>query len=263
MRILRRAKSGVARRNGLFGLDLLVWASREFRTDAVSMKTCSKWALAGSLLVASFTGCASMKESDTARTGLEQLLISNAVDQSLAKVDFTPIGGAKVHLKTDLLDCVDKNYIILSTRAKLLVSQCVLMDKADEADVVLEIASGGVGTDRTDLTVGSPEIPLGLMGSIPKVNIYERKKAMGTAKLVMVATDTKSKQAVINSGFSLARSDHQHWTMMGTGPVLSGSVATQLKEHTGQSETLIYMPPTSSSEASRTATKSEGSSLRR
>jgi hypothetical protein len=210
----------------------------------------------------SFSGCATMKESDTARTGLEQLLISNAIDQSLSKIDFTPIQGAKVHLKTDLLDCVDKNYVILSTRAKLLANRCTLMDKADDAEVVLEVASGGIGTDRTDLSVGSPEIPLGLMGSIPKVNVYERKKAMGTAKLVMVATDNKSKQPVINSGFALARSDHQHWTMMGAGPVLSGSVANQIKEHTGTSEALTY-PTSSSSDTTRLARQPDGSSTRR
>lgn len=196
--------------------------------------------LALPLVTLSFVGCATMKESDTARTGLEQLLISNAVDQSLAKVDFKPISGAKVHLKTDFLDCVDKNYILLSTRSKLLANQCTIVDKPEDADVVMEIASGGVGTDRTDLTVGSPEIPLGLMGSVPKISVYERKKAMGTAKLAIIATDTKTKQPIINSGYSLARSDHQHWTMMGAGPVLSGSVADQLKEHTGVSETLIY-----------------------
>lgn len=188
-------------------------------------------------------GCATIKESDTARTGLEQLLISNAVDQSLSKVDFRPVSGAKVFLKTDYLECVDKNYIVLSTRSKLLANNCTLVDKADDADVVLEIASGGVGTDRTGLVVGSPEIPLGLMGSIPKINLYERNKAMGTAKLTIVATDTKTKQPVINSGYALARSDHQHWTMLGAGPVMSGSVADQIKSHTGQSESLVTVPP--------------------
>ena len=128
-------------------------------------------------------GCATMKESDTARTGLEQLLISNAVDQSLAKVDFRPVQGAKVFLKTDLLDCVDKNYILLCTRSKLLENHSTLVDKAEDADIVMEIASGGVGTDRNEMVVGTPEIPLGIMGSVPKVNFYERKKAMGTAAI--------------------------------------------------------------------------------
>ena len=203
-----------------------------------------------------------MKESDTARTGIEQLLISNAVDQSLSKVDFRPVSGAKVFLKTDLLDCVDKNYVMLTMRSKLLASHCTLVDKADDAEIVIEIASGGVGTDRTDLVVGTPEIPLGIMGSVPKVNFYERKKAMGTAKLAIIATDAKSKQPVINSGFSLARSDLQHWSVMGSGPVLSGSVANQLKEHTGSNDSMIYLPTSSSSETQIT-TKTNGESLKR
>lgn len=205
-----------------------------------------------------FVGCASMKESDTARTGLEQLLISNAVDQSLAKVDFRPVSGAKVFLKTDLLDCVDKNYVMLSMRSKLLANHCTLVDKADDAEIVMEVASGGVGTDRTELVVGTPEIPLGLMGSVPKVNFYERKKAMGTAKLAIIATDAKSKQPVINSGFALARSDHQHWSVMGSGPVLSGSVANQLKEHTGTSESIMYLPSSPSNTQGQTASRGGG-----
>ena len=208
------------------------------------------------------SGCASMKESDTARTGLEQLLISNAVDQSIAKVDFRPVTGAKIFLKTDLLDCVDKNYVMLSTRSKLLANHCTLVDKAEDAEIIMEIASGGVGTDRTDLVVGTPEIPLGLMGSVPKVNFYERKKAMGTAKLAIIATDAKSKQPVINSGFSLARSDHQHWSVMGSGPVISGSVANQLKEHTGPSDSMIYLPSSSPSQ-SQMASRTSGESTNR
>ena len=198
-----------------------------------------------------FCGCATMKQSDTSRTGLEQLLISNAIDQSLQKVDFRPIAGAKVHLKTDLLDCVDKNYAILATKSKLLANQCTIVDTADDAEVQLEIASGGVGTDRTELVVGTPEIPLGLMGSVPKINIYERNKAMGTAKLALVATDIKTKQPVINSGYSLARSDHQHWTTFGMGPVYSGSVAEQIQSSTGQVDGFVI--PTAETAISRTA----------
>ena len=193
------------------------------------------WGLAAFL----FSGCASMKESDTSRTGLEQLLISSAVDESLNKVDFRPVSGAKVFLKADYLEAVDKNYVLMSIRSRLLNNDCMLVDKVDDADVCLEVASGGIGTDRTDLVVGSPEIPLGLMGSVPKISIYERKRAMGTAKLCIIATDTKSKLPVINTGYTLARSDHQHWTMMGAGPVLSGSVANQLERHTGRSESFV------------------------
>lgn len=205
----------------------------------------------GACMLMLASGCATMKQSDTSRTGLEQLLISNAIDQSLQKVDFRPIAGAKVHLKADLLECIDKNYAILATKSKLLANQCTLVDSAEDAEVQIEIASGGVGTDRTELVVGTPEIPLGLMGSVPKINFYERNKAMGTAKLAIVATDVKTKQPIINSGYSLARSDHQHWTTLGMGPVYSGSVAEQIQSDTGHVDGVVL--PAVPTSFSRTA----------
>ena len=79
-----------------------------------------------------------MKQSDTARTGVEQLLISSATDQALDKVDLARIAEAKVYVETKYLDCVDKNYIIVALHQRLLKHGCTLVDKADDAQVVLE-----------------------------------------------------------------------------------------------------------------------------
>src|SRR5689334_21214860 len=158
------------------------------------------------LVIALLSGCTTIKESDTARTGIEQLLISSAVDRSLDKVDLAPIAIAKVFVETKYLDCVDKNYIIVAVHQRLLQRNCTIVEKPEEAQVVLQVGSGGVGTDRHELFVGIPEIPL-LPPSpiaIPKLALFTRTKAMGTAKLVVVAYDTATKRAVINSGATLA-----------------------------------------------------------
>ena len=69
---------------------------------------------AGLLLTAgltiAMTGCTHTSTSNTARTAKEQMLLSNAVDQSLDKVDFTPLYGQKVFVDDKYLECVDKNY---------------------------------------------------------------------------------------------------------------------------------------------------------
>lgn len=105
-------------------------------------------------------GCATQKESHTARTGVEQLLISNAVDKSLDQFDYSPMRDKKVFLETKYLECVDKNYVILALRQRILHDHGKLLDKADGADVIVEVSSGGVGTDGQELFVGIPEIPL-------------------------------------------------------------------------------------------------------
>lgn len=69
-------------------------------------------------------GCTSTKQSNTARTATEQLLISNAVDQSLNKVDFSSLSGSAVFVEEKHLDCVDKGYILGSIRHRLLRQKC-------------------------------------------------------------------------------------------------------------------------------------------
>jgi hypothetical protein len=189
-------------------------------------------------------GCASMKESDTARTGVEQLLISTAVDRTLDKVNFAPISGAKVFVEEKYLDCSDKNYVIVSLHQRVMRAGCTLVDKAEDAEVVLEVASGAVGTDRNDLFLGIPPIPLAMPSpvSIPKIAVYERAKAMGTAKLRILAYDAKTRQPVVDSGAPLARADYRHWNLLGAGPVVSGSVPQDLAAATGQSESIVDLP---------------------
>ena len=185
-----------------------------------------------------------MKESDTARTGIEQLLISSAADRALDKVDLAPIANAKVFLETKYLDCVDKNYIIVAMHQRLMQQNCTLVEKAEEANVIVEVGSGGVGTDRHELFVGIPEIPLAPPSpiAIPKLALFTRTKAMGTAKLTVVAYDATTKHAVINSGFAIARSDHKNWNVMGAGGVQGGTLSTEIAQATGERDSMVTMP---------------------
>jgi hypothetical protein len=213
-------------------------------------------------------GCATSKESDTARTGMEQLLISSAVDQSLDKVNLAPIRGARVYLDTKYLDCVDKNYVIVSLHQRVLANGSTLAEKPEEADVILEVGSGSVGTDRQDLFVGIPQIPLPPPSpiSVPRLAFMTRTKAMGTSKLRVVAYDVKSKLPVINGPYVLARSDSSQVTWLGMSPRNKGTVQNELLAQTGQNDNVINFPGSSKTavaSAPRTPPSGFGSILKR
>jgi hypothetical protein len=167
---------------------------------------------------------------DTARTGVEQLLVSSAVDQALDKIDLTPVRGAKVQLEEKYLDCVDKNYVIVSLEQRLMANGATLVAKPEEADVIMHVVSGGVGTDRQEKFLGISEIPLPPPSPImiPQMSIFSRSRANGTAKLRVIAFDAKNRQPVINGTAVLARSDYKSWKGFGAGPVESGSVPTEI-----------------------------------
>ena len=76
-------------------------------------------------------GCGTTRITDTTRTATEQLLISNAIDQSVDRLDFRPLAGKPIFFDTQYLDgVVDKGYLISTIRQHLLASGCLLQEEA-------------------------------------------------------------------------------------------------------------------------------------
>ena len=184
-------------------------------------------------LVGFCIGCTTTKQSNTARTATEQLLISNAVDQSLNKIDFAPLAGSTVFLEEKYIDCVDKGYIVASIRHKLLQAHATLATKVEEADAVMEIRSGGVGTDVTSSYLGVPGFTMPGMIGIPDIKIINRDAQKAVAKLGIVVYDVKTKRELGDGGTSLAKSDENNTYVMGFGPHQSGSLRYEVNRGVG------------------------------
>lgn len=199
------------------------------------MRRCH-FALAG-LTLAILTGCTTTRTSDTARTAMEQLLISNAVDQSLDKFHFASLYGRKVFIEEKYLDCVDKGYLLGSIRERILVSGGSIVAKAEESDVTLEIRSGGLGTDNLEAYVGTPNISVpGIMPvELPEIKFWNRKSQMGTAKIGILAYETKTGMHFAHGGQALARSDDNKWFILGIGPFQDGTVRNEVNYGTESS----------------------------
>lgn len=184
------------------------------------------------LLLAS-GGCTSNRTSDTARTGLEQILISNAVDQALDRLELPPVENRKVFLETQFLEAaVDKGYLIGSLRRRLLTNGAILIEKKEDSELTIEVCSGCVGTDTTSSFFGLPgmAVPGPMPIQVPEVRFYERGAQYGTAKISLVTYATQTGQLLHDSGLTIARSDDSRWSMLGAGPFYSGSVRKELQQ---------------------------------
>lgn len=182
-------------------------------------------------------GCSSTRTTDTARTGMEQLLISNAVDQTMNKTILPDVAGKTVYLEEKYLDSVDKGYIVGSMRRKLLNAGAMLVDEKEGSQVTVEVCSGGVGTDNVESFIGVPGLTVpGLPVELPEVRLYEKKSQFGTAKLSVVAYDTPSGQLVYDGSGTLARADDSNWSVLGIGPFQEGSVRNEVNRSTGDTD---------------------------
>ena len=177
----------------------------------------------------SLTGCTSTNSSNTARTATEQMLVSNAVDQSLSKVDFQAFGGRKVFVEEKYLDCTDKNYVVSSVRHRVLMQGGQIASKPGEADLILEVRSGAVGTNSSNSFLGIPQIQIPGMFATPEIKLINRVNQSGTAKIGLVAYDAKTHQVLGDGGMSLAKSADNNWYVFGIGPWQNGSVKSEIE----------------------------------
>lgn len=192
-----------------------------------------QWMTALCLLsLVGFLGCTSARTTNTARTAREQLLISNAVDQALSKVDLAPFQGVNVFIDDKYLDCVDKGYLVGSIRHRAMISGAQVVGKAEDADVVLELRSGAIGTDTSDSFVGTPELVLPGMLTLPEVRLISRNNQSAIAKIGIVAYDNKTKQLLGEGGVSSSQSKDNNWYVLGVGPYQNGELQSEIKNTT-------------------------------
>ncbi|REJ70915.1 MAG: hypothetical protein DWQ34_26565 [Planctomycetota bacterium] len=177
-------------------------------------------------------GCTSTKTSNTARTATEQMLISNAIDHALDKVNFQPFNGQAVFLEEKYVDCVDKGYLIASLRHRLMNAGATMVPAVDQATVVVEPRAGAVGTTSSESYVGVPEIALPGMVTLPEVRLMTRTRQGGTAKIGLVAYEAATGKSLGLGGQSLANSDDSNWFVAGVGPYRSGTLKEEVKRGT-------------------------------
>lgn len=192
---------------------------------------CTRWAVFGcGLLVTASAGCGTVKTSGTARTGTEQLLLTNAWDSALQKVDFRPLTGVPVYLDVTNVTAVDQGWVVSSIRQSMLAQGVLLRSKPEQAQWVVEARVGAYGTDNYNWLLGIPQttIPQTITGmpsgTIPEMAVIKKNDQQGIAKLALFAYDRGSGQLVWNSGTMLATASAKDVYVGGVGPIQSGTI---------------------------------------
>ncbi len=169
----------------------------------------------------------------------QQLLLSDAVDRSVANIDFTPLANESVYLDTRFAQfkndsAVTTNYVISSLRQQMIVAGCHLQDRMEDADYVVEARIGTMGSDGYDINYGIPAnttvnsaaslVSSTPLPALPEISLAKRTEDMAAVKLAVFAYANKTKQPVWQSGTSIARSEASGTWVLGAGPFKRGSI---------------------------------------
>jgi Family of unknown function (DUF6655) len=184
------------------------------------------------LCFAGVAGCGTTKWSDSPRTATEQLLISDAVDRSISELDFSALANRSVYLDTRfIVTTLDQNYVTSTLRQHMLASGCIIKDKAEEADYIVEVRAGALGTNRNDVLVGVPATNIPTAGftptgtaAIPEIALAKTTNQQAVCKIAVFAYDRMSGRPVWQSGNRKVASRAKDRWLLGTGPFQRGSI---------------------------------------
>ena len=179
-------------------------------------------------------------------TGTEQLMMSDAVDRSIAGIDFRPLSGRKVYLDTSYLrhvkgpGFVNAEYVTSALRQQVAAAGCFLQDTQQDADIIIEARIGTLGSDDHRVTFGVPEnnaltstaslIPgAPTLPVIPEIAFARREAREATAKIAAFAYDRNTRRPIWQSGVNHSVATARDTWLFGIGPFQGGSVREQTK----------------------------------
>lgn len=181
-------------------------------------------------------GCGSTRWTDSPRAATEELLITDAIDRSVATIDFSPLCGRRVFLDSQYIAAkTEMGYLVSSLRQHLAAHGCYLTRSIDDAELVVEARVGSLSTNRHDSLLGIPAsaAPIFLPGvplATPELAVSKKTIQTGISKFAVFAWWTEDGSIAWQSGVARQDSIIQNRWMLGLGPYSEGSSSVQGQE---------------------------------
>ena len=183
------------------------------------------------------SGCGTTKST----VATEQLLMSDAVDATIAKLDFSPLASKKVFLDSTYLKTakgpllIDSDYVISSLRQQMVGAGVLLVENREDCDLIAEARLGALGLDGHNVIYGLPAsnglsaatsalTNTPIIPTIPELALARNEAKSAAAKVAVFAYDRVTRQPYWQSGIAKSTSNaHDSW-LLGVGPWQKGTI---------------------------------------
>jgi hypothetical protein len=189
-----------------------------------------------SLAVLAQVGCTTVRITDPSRTATEQFLLSGAAAKAVAQLTVEPLRGRQVYVDTSYFAASEQAFVIGELRARLLTSGVQLVTEREDAKIVMEVRSGGVGIDRYGSLIGLPTLSLGAVSDatggpavpleMPELALFKNVRQHGIAAVAIVAYWQDTGEVLTSSGPFVGFAMRDDFWFIGFGPRSNGDVST-------------------------------------
>tara|TARA_R100001132_G_C3274791_1_gene97156 strand:+ start:4208 stop:5467 length:1260 start_codon:yes stop_codon:yes gene_type:complete len=183
------------------------------------------------------SGCGKM----ISNSATEQLLTSDAVDQTISHLDFSTLSNKKVYFDTTYIKnikgvgFVNGDYIISSLRQQIVAANCLMQEKQETADYVIEARVGTLATNGHEVNYGIPASSMlssaatlmpaaPAIPTIPEISLAKKNNQTAAAKISVFAYNQKTRERVWQSGVLQAKSTARDTWILGAGPFQRGTI---------------------------------------
>jgi hypothetical protein len=200
--------------------------------------------LAGCLVSA---GCSDLRVTNPPRTADEQFLQSEAIREAVAQLSFAALRDRRVYLDTSLLYRSDvqaldidpeyeRLFLVGELRNRMLIEGVALSEVREDADIVVEARTGGIGVNLQSYVLGVTGAPLPVgsvdVGSLeipivlPEFAILRNLEQRGYAAVSITAFWRDTGELVSSSGPFFGKTERTDIWFFGIGPSTSGDIFT-------------------------------------
>ena len=212
--------------------------------------------LLATLAVCSSTagGCATVRVTEPARTATEQFLLSGSIQDAVAELSMDGLRDQLVFVETTYLtgdpppsggqgQIIDRtrptqdfSFLLGELRSRMLREGIRLTGKREDATVIVEVRTGGVGIDRYEFLLGVPAVSAttaaggssaavgGVPVIIPELAILKSTRQLAFSSVAIVAYRNKGGELVSQSGPFVGRRLRADYWILGTGPNTVGDI---------------------------------------
>ena len=143
--------------------------------------------IVSALACALLASCASVTETNPARTATDMLLVNRAADRAVEGLTLPIPQGARVFVDETYFQAENARYALSAIRGALSEAGYAVSRDRDGADAIFEVRAGTLSLDQLRRVFGIPDMRLPInetlnVVSIPELSLYSNRDRMGVAE---------------------------------------------------------------------------------
>lgn len=178
-------------------------------------------------------GCATIRLTEVPRTATEQFMVSTAASRAVSQLTVESLFDRSIYIDNRYFESIDEPFILGELRQHLMQGGARVVADREDAEIIVEPRTGGVGVDRYDFILGIPAVAVPTGGAVspgggvvvtPELAIIKSIKQEGYAGIAYVAYWRDTGEFLTQSGPMIGESRREdHW-FFGFGPRTSGTI---------------------------------------